>query len=178
MHYTIYKITNLVNGKIYIGKHQTNNLNDNYYSSSKILIDAIKKHGKDNFRKEILFDFDEEEDMNMKEAEIVSEEFVSRQDTYNVALGGNGGWSYINDGSNEHLDRARKASKKGFENARNHPNWGKTSFQKGDPKVAQLAIKANEYRKKYGLTKEHKNKIRQASLKREQQRRETGYYQK
>ena len=30
MNYLIYKITNIVNDKIYIGKHQTENINDNY----------------------------------------------------------------------------------------------------------------------------------------------------
>ncbi len=41
MYYVIYKTTNLVNGKFYIGKHQTNDLNDGYIGSGKILRLAI-----------------------------------------------------------------------------------------------------------------------------------------
>lgn len=37
MYYTIYKTTNLINGKYYIGKHQTENIYDNYYGSGVAL---------------------------------------------------------------------------------------------------------------------------------------------
>lgn len=96
MFYTIYKITNLVNGKEYIGKHQTNDVNDDYLGSGKNLRRAIEKHGRSNFRKEILFIYETEEEMNAKEAELVTEEYISRKDTYNICVGGKGGWSYIN----------------------------------------------------------------------------------
>jgi hypothetical protein len=91
MFYTIYKTTNRINGKFYIGKHQTKNPNDSYYGSGKKLELAIKKYGKENFTKEILFIFNNEEEMNAKEKEIITEEFVSRRDTYNVGVGGEGG---------------------------------------------------------------------------------------
>lgn len=96
MFYTIYKITNVIDGKIYVGKHQTNDLNDGYMGSGKRLKHAIKKHGIENFRKDILFCFHTESEMNSKEAEIVTEEFCLREDTYNLCVGGNGGFSYIN----------------------------------------------------------------------------------
>ena len=91
MLYTIYKVTNKLNGKIYIGKHQTNNPNDDYYGSGKFIKAAIKKYGKENFIKEVLFEFNTEIEMNNKEREIITEDFVSREDTYNAGIGGEGG---------------------------------------------------------------------------------------
>lgn len=96
MKYTIYKITNKVNGKIYIGKHQTSDINDAYMGSGKMLRSAQSKYGLENFVKEILYVFDTEEEMNAKEAELVTEEFCRRNDTYNICTGGKGGFSYIN----------------------------------------------------------------------------------
>ena len=96
MFYIIYKIINNINGKIYIGKHQTKDLNNGYMGSGKHLKYAISKYGIENFEKEILFQFDNEADMNAKEAELVTEEFCLREDTYNLCPGGKGGWGYIN----------------------------------------------------------------------------------
>jgi len=91
MKYTIYKTKNLINNKIYIGKHQTENIDDSYYGSGKALKASIKKHGKENFKKEILFVFDTEAEMNDKEVELITEELVARTDTYNMGVGGEGG---------------------------------------------------------------------------------------
>jgi len=96
LHYTIYKITHRSSGKIYIGKHQTNNLDDGYMGSGKILKRAVEKYGIEEFEKEILFDLNSEEEMNTMEAELVTEEFCSRNDTYNLCPGGHGGWGYVN----------------------------------------------------------------------------------
>jgi len=76
--------------------HQTKDLNDGYMGSGKYLIHAIKKYGIENFEKEILYVFDNEQEMKDKEAELVNENFVSRKDTYNICVGGQGGWSYVN----------------------------------------------------------------------------------
>lgn len=97
LYYTIYKVTNLANDKIYIGKHVTKNPNDDYMGSGKILKNAIEKYGISMFEKEVLYAFDKKEDMDLMEAEIVDEEFLARSDTYNLRLGGEGGWDYINE---------------------------------------------------------------------------------
>ncbi len=88
MYYTIYKITNTVNNKIYIGQHQTEDIDDGYMGSGTVLLRAKKKYGVDKFKKETLYIFDNFKDMDLMESEIVDEEFVSRRDTYNVVLGG------------------------------------------------------------------------------------------
>ena len=91
MYYTIYKVTNKLNGKFYIGKHQTKKVDDAYYGSGKAIKEAIQKYGVENFYKEVLFIFDTEDDMNNKEKELITEEFVNRKDTYNLGVGGEGG---------------------------------------------------------------------------------------
>ena len=87
----IYKTTCLVNGKIYISKHQTQNFDDGYMCSGKLIKESIKKYRIENFEKEILFQFDNESDMNAKEAELVTAEFVNEKTNYNLCPGGNGG---------------------------------------------------------------------------------------
>lgn len=89
--YYLYQITNLINGKIYIGVHKTNNLNDGYMGSGHHLKNAIRCYGIENFRKDILQTFSSEEEMYKAEAEIVNKDFLLREDVYNIALGGNGG---------------------------------------------------------------------------------------
>lgn len=96
VHYLIYQITNKSNGMIYIGKHKTTNKDDGYMGSGIRIVRAIEKYGVDNFEKTILFECSSEDEMNKLEAEIVNEDFIARDDVYNISLGGNGGWDYIN----------------------------------------------------------------------------------
>lgn len=106
--YIIYKLTNIVNNKIYIGAHVTKNVNDEYMGSGHALNRAKKKYGIEKFKKEIIHVFDNEQDMWKKELEIVNEEFCKDPTNYNIRTGGIGGWNHWN-GSASH----REASKRG-----------------------------------------------------------------
>lgn len=96
MFYIVYRSTNLVNGKVYVGMHQTNHINDGYLGSGTLIKRALKKYGARAFTKEILAVFDNPEDMRTREREIVTQDFCERKDTYNLNVGGDGGWSYVN----------------------------------------------------------------------------------
>ena len=89
-HYLVYQITNLVNDKIYIGIHSTDDVDDGYMGSGRLMKLAIKTYGIRNFKKEILFDFDNPEEMILKESELVDRKFIARKDVYNIILGGVG----------------------------------------------------------------------------------------
>lgn len=112
MKYLIYKVTCTINGMIYIGYHSTDNINDDYLGSGKYLLSAIKKYGRENFNKEILHIFENKKDALLKEAEIVNREFIRRKDTYNLKIGGEGGWDYINNELSKDIDHMVKKYEK------------------------------------------------------------------
>jgi hypothetical protein len=89
IYYIVYKTTNKINNKIYIGFHKTKDLNDSYLGSGSLLLKAIEKYGKENFSREILKIFDTKEEAEKYEQELVNKEFTLREDTYNVVIGGN-----------------------------------------------------------------------------------------
>lgn len=95
-HYLIYQITNNVNDKIYIGKHETFNIDDDYFGSGKLLTRAQNKYGLENFTKTILFECANQEEMNLLEKYVVTPDFCQRKDVYNIMEGGAGGWAYVN----------------------------------------------------------------------------------
>ena len=112
MFYVIYKVTNQIDGKFYVGSHKTKNLNDDYMGSGKYLKHAQEKYGIENFTKEILFIFDNPKDMYKKESDIVNENFLASDNTYNLKIGGFGGWDFINrSGLNTTLEQCSKAGK-------------------------------------------------------------------
>jgi len=54
IHYN-YITTNKINGKQYVGAHSTNNINDGYLGGGLLINKAIKKYGKENFTRKILY---------------------------------------------------------------------------------------------------------------------------
>ena len=104
MNYVVYKTTNKINGKIYVGVHRTNpDIFDGYIGcgithkdkKKKILKGfpaAVQKYGYENFIREILFIYADTEEGKClaykKEEEIVNTDFVKDSRTYNLTRGG------------------------------------------------------------------------------------------
>lgn len=152
MNYLIYKVTNNINGRIYIGAHKTKDINDDYYGSGLAIKRAIEKYGKENFTKSILHVFDNERDMFDKEEEIVNEDFVKDEFTYNLTTGGKGGFYHV-DTSGER-----------------NPNYGKANWKKGKTEeeineINRKRASKGEDNGMYGKThtEEAKQKIREAN---------------
>ena len=110
--YIVYKHTNKINGKVYIG--QTYNLYErwrcqgkNYFSSIKFF-NAIKKYGWDNFTHEVLYT-----NLNKEAADKLEKELIIKYDSikngYNLKEGGSRG-----DLSQESLLKMSKSLKRGY----------------------------------------------------------------
>lgn len=87
----IYKTTNLINNKIYIGQHRYNLpiLDEKYLGSGKLILEAINKYGKENFSCKLLEICETEKELNDKEIYWIS--FYNSTDTeigYNISQGG------------------------------------------------------------------------------------------
>jgi group I intron endonuclease len=52
----VYLITNKINGRKYIGSSRKFQIDENYYGSGKVIKDALKKYGKENFQRDILWE--------------------------------------------------------------------------------------------------------------------------
>jgi len=89
----IYKTTNLITGKIYIGQDSKNN--SKYLGSGKYLWNAIKKHGKENFKKEIICECSSNEELNEKEKYWIKTLNCKVPNGYNLTNGGEGTIGYI-----------------------------------------------------------------------------------
>lgn len=89
-YHIVYMTENLLNLKFYIGKHSCNKLDCDYLGSGKLLNLSMCKHGRENFKRENLAVFETEREAYEEEMRIVTPEFVSRPDTYNLKCGGYG----------------------------------------------------------------------------------------
>jgi len=103
-YHMIYKTTNLLNGKYYIGMHSTSNLEDGYMGSGRRLRYSINKHGKDNHTVEILEFVDTRKELIKREEEIVNLNEIAKVDCMNLKVGGSGGFK-----DEEHMIKCSKA---------------------------------------------------------------------
>lgn len=187
--YIVYKTTNKVNGKFYIGVHKTNKENDfdGYYGSGTLLKKAIKKYGKHNFCRETIYFCDSYDEAYSKEKELVSQELIESNQCYNSRLGGEGGTSpnlevrksmsearkgkYTKESNHffnkKHSNETRKIlsdkAKTRFADPKNNPMYGKNHTDETKQKLSEMR-KRISYEERYGI--ERANEIRKkASLK-------------
>ena len=84
----IYETTNLINGKKYIGQHR-GNFDSDYYGSGKLILKAIEKYGKENFKVKLIEECNNLDELNKKEIYWISKLNADlRSDYYNIASGG------------------------------------------------------------------------------------------
>ena len=167
-YYYTYQITNLINGKIYVGTHKTKDLEDGYMGSGKVLKYAIEKHGIDNFRKDILEYHNTPEQMFAKEKEIVNEDFLERDDVYNLRRGGFGGFDHINKSGipkmlgKKHTEETKQKlseQKKGKNNAM----FGRKHTEETIAKISKAKL-GSKLKSQPVKSEEHKEKLRKANL--------------
>lgn len=84
----IYKTTNILNNKYYIGRHSTNNLKDGYIGSGNLLKRSIKKYGIENFTFEILYFCKDFKSLVLLEKEIINEDLLRDPLCMNISIGG------------------------------------------------------------------------------------------
>lgn len=150
MKHYIYITTNLVNGKKYIGKHYGEE-NDSYLGSGTLLKKAIQKYGKENFKKEILYISQNDEENSLKEKEFIEAfQATERKDFYNIHEGGNGGNTTAGWTEEQHKEFSKKMSEK--YKGEGNPRYGTHLTEETKEKIRNNRdtsyMQTEEYRKK------------------------------
>ena len=111
----IYKTTNLINGKIYIGQHRSEEYDSSYYGSGKLIRRAIEKYGIENFSNEILCECLSKNDLDKMEKHFIKK-YDSRNSLvgYNISFGGDGGDTFTGLSDKEKQERINKLKVNGY----------------------------------------------------------------
>jgi group I intron endonuclease len=181
MYYILYQITNIINNKIYIGVHKTHDLDDGYMGSGKVICSAINKYGIENFIKTILEVFDNEQEMYAREKEVVTEEFLLRENVYNLRKGGSGGFDYINrmrlnDRTGEKRTAEQRAKMSHTVSDEHRVYWSRVMSTDQNPmKDKEIATKVSIALTGKAKTEEHKEKLKQSATGKQRKQRKGTY---
>ena len=163
----IYLITNNINGKIYIGKHSTDNLDDGYMGSGKLIKKAIQKYGIKNFTKEYLAFCDTEDKLNWFEKFYIKK-YKAREVGYNLTDGGDGALG------RKHTEEAKQKISKSLKGRKQYEmteeirqkqsisHKGRISPMKGKHQSEESRQKISGTLKGKTFSEEHKQKISEA----------------
>lgn len=132
----IYKTTNLINGKIYVGQDSTNN--PKYLGSGLLLEKAFIKYGIENFKKEILEKCSSKKELDLREIFWIEKlNSINKKIGYNIAKGGSGG-DTISGKRKSEKEKFRKflsdRNKKFYKDKSNHPMFGKKQTDESNEK--------------------------------------------
>jgi len=158
-HY-LYKITNQINLKEYVGVHSTKYLKDGYKGSGTGLKSAYNKYGIENFTKEIIKFYQSREELLKAEAEIVNTEWVQSSTNYNQIIGGQGGFT------GKHTEEAKfkislnNAYRNIGEEHHQYGKRGKETIRYGSRHSEESKDKMSESAKGRKHSEETKDKIR------------------
>ena len=131
----IYLTTNLINGKKYIGQHN-GSIKDNYLGSGVLLVKAIEKYGKENFKKEILEECDITELDEKEKYWIAYYNALEDENFYNLSKGGQkgDGWEAARRFFQRHPEKAQEIYQKNYQNLKewrkNNPDKVKENIEK------------------------------------------------
>jgi group I intron endonuclease len=164
----IYLTTNLINGKKYIGKDSNNN--PKYLGSGVLLLEDIKKYGKENFQKETLEYCSSDEELTLKETHWIHKFNALNSDEFYNLVDYSAGWNLEKLGKEKYNYIINKisTSKKGIPNPilkNNQTRKEKLSkANKGNLKPEGFREKISQIKSGKKLSKEHCEKIRQGKL--------------
>ena len=179
--YCIYRITNLINSKTYIGQHKYKKLDDSYMGSGVYIKRAINKYGIENFKKEILvFNISKKEHIDLLEKTFIASERGKGKAEYNIANGGKGSAGHkmsesakiklserskgnqYHTGHHNSEETKRKWSeeRKGKNAGKNNPMYGKHFSEETKRKLSDSHKGKPGYWKGKRLSEEHKEKLK------------------
>jgi group I intron endonuclease len=156
----IYKTTNLLNGKIYVGQHYGKR--KNYIGSGKLLKEAVKKYGRENFINEIL-EYCDMKDLNNKERYWIKKlDSTNPEIGYNLSVGGTGldaeTAKKCSIGKNFSEKHKKNISKNHADvSGENNPMYGKTHNESTKKKIKE---KQQEWMENGGYTEEQIEKMK------------------
>ena len=164
----VYCTTNLVNNRKYIGQHKYCGKIDKYYLGSGVsLKQAIKKYGRENFKREILCQCRSLDELNDKEKYYIQFfNAVENVEFYNMSEGGNAGSGnfWWKTSSPEEIARANKIRSEKMK-GENNPFYGKKHSAETREllsfKASQRMGNKNPFYGKH-LTEEHKKRMNEA----------------